>query len=291
MSYDCEFEKILNEARHYYKICRYEQAINKLDESMAIKPNDNYTLYKKASCLFYLNKYNEAEEYCREALNYGFSICECNYLLGLIFMHTNQYIKAEECFLESLRENPHRADIIATYGYLMLDTGNYRKSDKLMKEALRIDSQNETVLHYRFYYYLVKNKSEDQVKILQEYLQVADSEVSKFIKIGMVEFYCGNYKGARENFKQAFLLDPTDENILTILQSAEKGANILFLPQRIIDKLGGPVMIWIAMIITVLVLQELNLSNVVLLVSIFYIGICVYTWIIPYIYKFITKYR
>lgn len=289
MSYDYEFEKILNEARYYYEIGRYEQTINKLDQLMALKPNDNYTLYLKASCLFHLNKYNEAEEYCKDALNYGFSICECNYLLGLIFMDSDKYIKAEECFLESLRENPHRADVIATYGYLMLNTGNDKKSAKLMEEALRIDSQNETVLHYRFYYYLAKNKREDQIEILEEYLQVANSEVTKFIKIGMMEFCSGNYKEARENFKQAFLLDPTNEHILSILQSAEEGSNILFLPQRIISRLGGPAVIWIAMIITVMILVKMKLSKAAGIVSMLYVAICIYTWVSRGVYKLITR--
>lgn len=289
MSYDYKFQKMMNEVHHYYEIGRYEQTIIIINQIMATKPNDSYLLYLRANCLLYLDQYLEAKDNCKQALTYGYSACECNYLLGLIYMNMSQYIQAEECYLEALRQNPQRADIVAVYGYLMLKTGHDKKSAKLMEEALKMDPQNETVLHYRFYYYLAKSKKEDQITVLEQYLQVSSSEIRNYIKFGMMEFENGNHKAAGENFKQAFLLDPTNNHILSILQSAEESASVLFLPQRIINKLGGPAVVWIAMIVIIMILQQMELSKLAVIVTIIYIGICVYTWITPILYKIILR--
>jgi len=286
---DLEFQKTLNEARHYYELGRYEQALAKLDHLLSISPNDGYILYLRAGCLFYLDRYDEAIDYCNQALTNGFSVTECSYLLGQILMATNRYAEAEECFLAALREDPQRADVMAAYGYLMLKTGYDKKARKLLEEAISVDPSDEVVLHYKFFYHLAKDKRGDQIEVLEKYLQSCDSEVRKLIKIGIMEAGSGNYKAARENFRQAFLLDPTDEHILSLIQDLEKSSSILYFPQRIIERIGGPAVIWLGMVVTLLILLGLGLSKAAGIAAIIYIVICIYSWVVPLLYNVIAK--
>lgn len=289
MPYDYEFQKILNESRHYFDMGHYEQALAKLDQLLSASPNDDYILYLRAKCLFCLARYDEAIKYCNEALAGGFLAYECNYLLGLIFIEENRCVQAEECLLEALREQPQMADIMATYGYLMLKTGHDKKAVKLIEEALRMEPSNEVALQFKFYYQLAKNKRDDQVETLERYLRASDSEVRKLAQVGMMEAGRGNYKAARDNFKQAFLLDPTDRSVLSILQDTEKLSSILYLPHRIIGKIGGPAVVWGGMIVTLLILRGLGLLKAAGVIAVIYAVFCIYTWVMPILYRAIKK--
>ncbi|WP_371378727.1 tetratricopeptide repeat protein [Sporomusa aerivorans] len=291
MSYDIETRKIFNEAQHYYAMGRYEKALAKFDQLLSIHPNDNDVLYMRANSLFGLNRYDEAVDCCSQALANGFFAADCHYLLGKIFMETNRYVEAEEHFLEALRDNPERADIMATYGYLMLKTGHDKKARRLIENALSIDPSDEVVLQYHFYYHLAKNQRDDQVEALRRYLQTSDSEVRKLIQMGVMEYSSGNYKAARENFRQAYLLDPTDEHILSILKDLERSSSIFYFPQRMIERIGGPAVLWIGMVVFFLILQGLGFSKAIGIISVIYIVLCAYTWIMPLIYKAIQKLR
>lgn len=289
MSYDIATRNLLNEAQHYYAMERYEKSLDKLDQLLSMHPNDSEILYMTANSLFCLNRYDEATEYCRQALTNGFFAVDCYYLLGQIFMEINQYVEAEAHFLEALRNSSERADIMAVYGYLMIKTGHDKKARRLLEEALSIDPSDEVVLQYHFYYHLAKNDRNDQVEALKKYLQTSDSEVRKLIQIGIMEYSNDNYKVARENFRQAFLLDPTNEEILSSLKELEQAASIFYFPQRMIDKIGGPAVVWIGMIIFVLSLRALGFPKAAGIVSVIYIVICVYSWMVPFVYKVIEK--
>lgn len=291
MSYDIETRKIFNEAQHYYAMERYEQALVKFDQLLSIHPNDNDLLYMRANSLFGLNRYDEAVDCCSQALAKGFWAADCYYLLGQIFMETNRYVEAEEHFLEALHDSPERADIMAAYGYLMLKTGYDKKAWRLIEKALSIDPSDEAVLQYHFYYHLARNKRDDQVDALKRYLQTADSEVRKLIQIGVMEYSSGNYKVAQENFRQAFLLDPTNEHILSMLKDLGQSASIFYFPQRMIEKIGGPAVLWIGMVISLLVLRGLGFSKTAGILSIVYVVLCAYTWIVPLLYKAIEKWK
>ncbi len=52
--------------------------------------------------------------------------------------------------------------------------------------------------------------------------QSGNTEISKLLDIGWVKYLDGRYKDAREMFRQAFLLDPTNEKILGFIKMADE---------------------------------------------------------------------
>ncbi|MGE5577098.1 MAG: tetratricopeptide repeat protein [Syntrophothermus sp.] len=268
---------------------RFEQAGKKLEQMLADSPNDGHLLYLMAICLYGSDRNEEALASCTEALNNGFSVERCNLLLGRIYVGLKKYVEAEECFLTALRVNPRNAEAIATYGFLMLKTGHDRKAAQLMDEALRLDPDNETVLHYNFYRHLAADKRDEQLQILKRYLQTSDSEVRKLVKIGLSDWFRNDYKSARENFRQAYLLDPTNVDILSILQEVTRQSHILFLPHRLVAKIGGPVVLWMIFITLTVILVRLNLDSVTIAVMLIYLLYVIYSWMAPIVYKILVK--
>lgn len=281
--------KDFEEALHYIRIHRYEKANHLINSLLSQSPLDAQLLYHKAYCHFQLDEHDEAIECCLEALNAGFSLEDGNELLGLIYMDLDEYVKAEQFFLEVLRLNPQNVVVLAKYSSIMLNTGHEEKAKKLLDEALRLDPENEFALHYSFIYFLAKNKKMEQMDALIKYLEVSETDVRKYLNLGVMEYFKGNYKEAREQFRQAYLLDPTNNNLLELLDMVNRQSHILYLPQRVIEKVGGPAVVWLAFIGLYYLIKYIKFYEILFPIAGFYIALCIYTWITPLLAKYLIK--
>lgn len=181
-------EKMYHEVLHYLEIGRYPKAKELLTSLLRNDPQNNELLYLMAYSCFCLDQYSEAKEVCKEALINGFSTEKCNSLLGQIHNNLKEYPEAEKCFLEALRINPQNAPVMAAYSNLMLVTGHEEKAVALLQEALRLNPDDNVVLSFSFYHFLAKNKRQEQLKSLEQYMTVSNNEVNKLIKLGTVIF-------------------------------------------------------------------------------------------------------
>lgn len=291
MFYDYDKDKSLNEILVYIEVGRYKEALERLRELLSQSPNDGKLLYLASCCYYYLGVYEEAIEYCHESLENQFSAEACHYLLGRIYMLVEQFVKSEEHFLESLGVNPVNPTALASYGILMLKTGHEKKATKLMDEAMRLDPENEVVLNSKFIYYIFKGNENAQINVLETYLNSASSEVRKLLNLGLYHMHYKRYSDARENFRQAFLLNPTDNNILSILEELDKASHWVFIPNRLIDKLGGPAVVWVTFF-SMMILTRYLLSPIYFaLISSVYFIFAISTWISPLLYKAIIKFK
>lgn len=281
--------RVLNQAIHYISLERFEKALSILNSLLSQSPNDGQLLYFKAYCHFQLDENDQAIELCKEAMDKGFSLEDCNELLGSIYMELDDYVQGEQFFLEALRLNPQNVEVLGKYSWIMLTTGHEEKAKKLLDEALALDPENEVALHYSFVYFLSKNKKAEQMDALIKYFEVSDAEVKKYLNLGLMEYFQGNSKEAREQFRQAFLLDPTNDDLLALLDTVSRESHPLFLPQRVVDRVGGPAVLWLGFIGLFFLLKSLKLDILLIFVSLFYAIFCIYTWIAPLIAKFLIK--
>lgn len=280
----------LNQANHCLGIGNFKKAKEILLSLLAEEPNSGELLFLTGYCLFCLGESDKALDFCIEALSHDWDPEVCNMLLGDIYMDMQRYVEAEECYLTSLNLNPQNAEVMAAYGLLMLKTGYEGKAAKLLEEAIRLEPENEVVLNYNFHYYLAKDKKDEQVRIIEQFLISSDSEVKKLVNIGLHDLFREEYNSARENFRQAFLLDPTNKNILQILNELDKQTHVLLKPLQFIDSLGGPAVMWFVFIISFFSLRALDLDIPALVLGMIYLIYVIYSWTVPHIYnKFIVK--
>lgn len=289
MSQDYLINKEFIEAQHYINIGRYEQAEDMLLSLLSESPNDALLLYYMAWCQFGKEEYNEAFEYCQQALQNGYAAEKCNYLFGKLYAEIKQYKKAEEHYLEALRENPLNADALASYAMLMLKTGHNNKASRLIDEALKIEPENELALRNKYYMKLAHNKREEYYALLERILIQSDSEVKKYISVGLAELAEKKYKSSRENFRQAFLLEPTNLDLLEVLRDLDRQVHLIFMPMRLVGKLGGPAVIWIGAMILIMGSYGLGLYQLGSIFAIIYVSFCVYSWVAPLLYKLFVK--
>jgi len=283
------YDKAMMEVNHYLDMGRAEQALEKGMKLLSHYPENGFLLYKIARCHYLLDQYEQAIHFTREALRVGFAEEYCYFLLGVTYLESGKYVESEEAFLHALRHNPGDADSLAAYGYLMLLTGHEDKADRLLEEALRIDPENSNVLHYQLMFSVAKEKFDEQDQFLEQYVQVADSEKNKLIHMGMTELSRKNFKQAREYYRQAFLMDPTDARILEILKDLDEATHFLFFPQRLIMKLGGPIPVWLGFIVLMFVLNWLDWGVAASIIAPVYLVLVILSWTTPLIYKIWMK--
>lgn len=291
MSYDNYYEKNIQEIIYYIGISRYTSAKEKLVLMLSEYPQDGKLLYLKSVCLFGLEKYEEALGYCKEAYENNYSVLHCTNLLGRINTELKRYAQAEANYLEALSMNPQSAENIACYANLMLKTDHIKKAEKLLDEARRIDPNDDEVLRISFNYYLIKNNGKERLKILERYLNSGDDEISKFVRVGINDLYQGHYKSARENLRQAYLLDPTDDDILNALEEVDLKSKLYFLPLVFINKVGGPAVIWAVFALCFIVLGYFKMYNILVPIAILYFLLAIYSWIAVAIYRIAYRWR
>lgn len=281
------YEDKIGQALYYMNIDRYEKSNELLFETLSFSADNGMVLHLIAKNYLYLTDYEEALKFCKNSIEKGYSLDNNFSLMGDIYRFVKNYIKSEESYLESLRLNPRNARVMASYGLLMLQTRHQKKAIQLLEEAISLDPNDEWVLHCWYLYYSADSKLDEQLSTLEKYVVNSQDEKSKLIKIGFYNQNKKNYKEALNKFKEAYLLNPTDEKLLAHLKIIEMMANPFFKPNVLVDKMGGPAVVWIASMVILVTLRAFKLYVLVTCGSILYVFFALYTWIVP---KLIEKY-
>lgn len=291
MTISSDHANAINEINYFIEINRFETAVSKLNELLSSSPNDGYFLFLMAFCHYRLEKYGDALNYCSESLKNGYYLESSHALFGQIYLEVGKYREAEEAFLKVLSINAQNAGIMAAYGYLLILTGFNKKGDLLLQEALRLEPENEYVLIYKSLSLFEnrKGKAGEQEEVLKSLMINSNSEIRKLIHLGLHNYYEDNYKEAKENLRQAYILDPTDENLLNLLKTVEKDSHLFFRPLRWIDRIGGPAVMWIAFIIISSILIFFDFTTLAIIFIIMYLVYVIYSWSAVLISKFFFK--
>ena len=218
MLYILETRKSEEIALHYIKISKYVNALKEVENLLLQNPKKAYYLYLRSDCLYYLDRYDESLTEIKRALEEGYSAEICNELMGRIYWSMkNNYYPAQKCFEEVLRINPNNAETLVEYGYMLYELHKELhkegKGGQFIKDALKMAPNNSVVLHYAFYYYKYEKDKKETKCILEKYLECSGNEIGKLEKLGDYELFLKHYKQAKEHYKQAFLLNPTNKYI------------------------------------------------------------------------------
>jgi len=274
---------------YYFGIRRYDQVVEFVKDAFGEQAENARLWYMLGFSNYQLDLYDEAEEQLMEAIRLGMEETVVLPILGHLYMETNRFQKAEEAFLDTLRQNPNDAQTHASYAYLMKKTGYRKKAKLLMNKALELDPENAHVLRYYLRLEGLNHKKNQEILALEQYMNSADSELSKLIVLGVHASLHKKVKEAREYFRQAFLLQPEDKKLLSILEELDIQGHPLLAPNRLVDRLGGPAVFWAIGIGMLLILHWFgqDLAGAIWLYG--YVGLALYTWISLPLIKMIRK--
>lgn len=276
---------------HYFSIERYGEARKHIENLFSLNPNDPHAYYYMAIVYYSEGDMSEAREYCEKALINGYDEETSFHFIGTTYDYEKKYSEAEEFYLKALEVNPESGEVHASYGYMMLKAGHEQKAMALLEAALNLEPDSDRVNQYVLQYYFAKSNKQEQLNYIEKVMETGSSEMQKLLNLALFHELKDEDKEAREYYRQAFLLDPTNEYLLYILDKYDKKTHSLFFPERVMKKLGGPAVIWLGFIILVFVLKYLKLYIPLVIFAGIYVAFCVYTWFAPVLYKLFVKGR
>ncbi|MEG0449142.1 MAG: tetratricopeptide repeat protein [Lysinibacillus sp.] len=258
------YEEIsLEVIEHYLNTGKYNEVIELVKEQIPSDINNCALWYMLGYSHYAIGKYDEAIEQLHEAINLGYDVQVVFPVLGHLFMETEQWQEAEAFFLEVLRLNPSNADTHASYAKLMRITGHRKKSKFFIEKAMELNSESIHVLRNYFTLEGLSGNKKQRILALQQYMNSADSELAKLLKLGWNASLQHKEKEAKEYYRQAFLLTPEDKALFSILEGMEISAHPLLGPNRIINRMGGIVVVWITMLLAIFPLELFGLESLI----------------------------
>lgn len=276
---------------HYFHLGRYEAAAPIIENQLRQDPKNATALFQMAVVEMSREDFEEARKLCREAIQFGYSEVIGYHFIGSTYQHVGMYKDAEEAFLAALKIDPLNGELIASYGYLMLQAGHDKKAHSLLEQARELEPFSDRVNQLILHFYFAKADSKKQQEYIRNVLETSTDEVQNLTNIAMYHALKGEVKEARECYRQAFLLNPADQNILALLGEYDSLTHPLFAPQRFVDKIGGPAVVWITFMVLALLLNWMELYIPLIIIAIIYVLYAIYSWSAPLLYKWFVKGR
>lgn len=255
---ELQSRNVLPMIEHYLDIKRYEQAKALVHEGLAENPESASLHYLAGRVYFHLEQYDQAEEHLQLAFKYGYFIVDVQYMLGHIYAEKEQWMLAERAFLEALEVYPNSARLHAAYGALLIQTGLLKHGLQMLNQAEKLDPNDPEVLRHRLYYDIARNDNNSNMLTLEKYMRFEDDQTATVAQMGITEYYKGNYRAASEHFRQAYLSNPANQDLLRNVRLLEFQANPLLFPISWSDKIGGLPFLWFWVALLVLILYPYN---------------------------------
>ncbi|MBT2637846.1 MULTISPECIES: tetratricopeptide repeat protein [unclassified Bacillus (in: firmicutes)] len=284
-------EKEFTQVRYLFSMGRYEEAAVHIRNILEEDPFNSNALYNMAVVFMSRSDFTSARETCMEAMEHGHDKAICYHFIGKTYSYQKDYYNAEQTYLRALEIEPENGELLATYGYLMLVTGFEEKALNLLEHALELEPDSERVNQYVLEYYFVKKDSEKQLELIRNIMDSAGDEQQKLMNLALYHDLQGNMKDAREYYRQAFLVDPSNQYLLSLLAYYDEMTHPLFAPHRIMKKIGGPAIIWIIFMALSLLLYYVGQYKILLTAVAVYLVFVMYTWIATQLYKWFVNRR
>ncbi|MBE4907246.1 hypothetical protein IMZ08_04125 [Bacillus luteolus] len=209
-----------------------------------------------------------------------------NHLETLIKNDVNgqNYLEVRQIYAEALQSNPMSAPLHATYGYLLLLKGFEEEALKRLERALKLNPTNQIVNNHIQKFYIVITEVANQNEI-DKLLNNSGPEIQRLVKNAMIKELHGDIKEAKEFYRKAAQLDPENKLLLILLERAIEKAHPMYLPHRLMNKIGGSGIFWVIVMTVLFIVYYMMYYVAAIVIAISYIFFLVYIWKTPKLYK------
>jgi len=155
--------------------------------------------------------YEEAERYCRDALEIAPNNYKAYISLGNILILLKKCEEIEKCFLKAIEINPSD-DLPYKYLANFYNTQkNYNEADHYYRMTIQL---NPTSSNYNIFgIFLVKRgKQEKAEKYLRKSIELDPKACDLYNNLGLLLKQLKRYKEAEEYFRKSYEINPTDSN-------------------------------------------------------------------------------
>ncbi|HEY9123300.1 MAG TPA: hypothetical protein PK252_03265 [Bacteroidales bacterium] len=224
-SFDFLTEKLPFDANVWLKkyeyclsIFDYEKALEALDFSLALSP-DEYLELKKVALLVYLERYSEAIKLF-EQLNHDIRdedetlYCDEFYVVSFAYFKLKQFEKAEYYAMEDLRLNKLESNATAILlSDIYVKTGKRAKAKNILFDLLKKEEENIDILFRLSEIYEIEGNMNKAIEMMLKLLKNDSSDVNNFLRLANLYFQINLLSKAIRTLEESSNIEPTNANI------------------------------------------------------------------------------
>ncbi len=177
-------DEIIRQAQQALNRLKYADAMALYQEIVSKDPNNAIGYQGLAYCLYNLERYDEALESSKKALEFDSTLALPHTIFAYIFDGQGQKEKAIQEAKIALNADPELPDVLCCYGILMLINENFDEAEKYLSAAIQIQPNLYLALHNLSVIYLLKRNDKAAFGIFLKLFQVK-SNIRNFVRLAV----------------------------------------------------------------------------------------------------------
>lgn len=206
-----EFDEL---AEYYDSNDDIESARDAVNAGLAIHPESNSLILKKAKFAVYDTQYSEALQLLKGFTSYDFDLyllkIECFLQLGLpaeAYVLTKEILENEDSGLDNA---------LAELGFLYEDADYFDEAILYFNKSLEYKGDNIDVLSDLSYVYEIKGEHESAISTCNKLLDIDPYNYEAWLNLGKLHWFKEEFEKAIDAFDFALTINEGDENVLKL---------------------------------------------------------------------------
>jgi len=219
-----------NYATLTYRLGRVDEAIRRLKDMRAERPEDLSVVTTLADLYRHQERYAEAQELYNHILSqitdYGEEHWTLFYARAVTYAETGPWEKAEADFLKALEVSPDEPLVLNYLGYSWIDRGeNLEKALELIRKAVELKPNDGNIVDSLGWALYKLGRYEEAVKELERavLLRPQNPEINEHL--GDAYWRVGRFLEARFQWSHAIAMGADDEQVSQLEHKLENGLN------------------------------------------------------------------
>jgi tetratricopeptide (TPR) repeat protein len=259
---------------------RPEEALRELAALPAPEGVSARAFHLRCAALGQLGRWPEAAKAARQGLAAGGPDPDLLRLLADAEHELGNLEVAERAALDGLAIDPLDVDLLCCYARLCMAAGQVDKAAKLVERAAAIAPAAAVVYAARVQLAYSRGDDRTAQRIAREFVAEYPESAVAHALLGGMSALRGQVNAAHSGIRQAVAAQPTVDEYAQLALQTRVARHPLLVPVRPFIRFG-PVKTWIAAVILLFGLRALGLTALAVAWSIFWIALCVYSWIVP----------
>lgn len=275
----------LEKASHYNGSRQFSMAQREARAGLASDPHNPWLHFELARSELGLEDLASAESTCRAGLQGNASHAPLHGLLGLVLMDQGKNKESEASLLEGLRLHPDSAWLYLQYARLMMKTAHLDRAQLLIDKALEINPESEDAHALASLLQSHRNQTARSKRSGRISLKLAPEEDVSHYAMGHALLNGGHPFKAREHFREALRIDPSDSDLEEAYLEADKCCRVVYLPMYFFSLVmhrlpGRQFALWALFVAFTMIASGSGMSGGLLgTITLLYVGFAIYTWI------------
>lgn len=201
-------EGFLFEGIAFFYSEKYEDAEEEFRKAINLNPDVAGTHFALAFVLNKLERYDESEEEHKKFIEINPDIAEVHYSLGLLLNDLERYGEAEEEYRKTIELNTEYAEAHRALGILLYDLERYGEAEEEYKKTIELDPEHAEA-HRNMGNLLYKlNKYKEAEKEFKKSIELNPKLAEAHNNYGILLQKLNRFEEAEKHYKEALSIDP-----------------------------------------------------------------------------------